>query len=187
MDTPEKSNNSANDLQTKEPKSPRPDTRSSGRATNTRAVIIGLFVLAIGLAFAVLLVQRFTTKQHTSSVTTQKICSDELLHKAADSLVPSRTSQEKPTVETILALKNYDRDPNCLLVITNYYVMVQDLANSKLYYDKLVRIAPQDYKFNRIISEKARGLGYLKDAISALEVNQEQQAKGKINSGWNAR
>src|ERR1700693_4463896 len=73
---------------------------------------------------------------HCSRTNTSQACS--LLYQASDMLYPDSTTDLGRLVPQIKAIKDYQKDPNLLYVLTTYYINVSDGQNAQANYNMLV-------------------------------------------------
>jgi len=119
--------------------------KKTKRAVSTVFII---FILAITVGLLVIFIRKKPSK-------TVDVCGSKyqgnLLQEAGDNLQPQSVEKLKPYVDKILGLNNYEKDPNCLYVVTLYYINISDSENSLKYYKLLSPIYPKDQQFNQSI------------------------------------
>lgn len=144
-------------------------------------VVIGglvLLVIVFGLTVTVL-------KRSNKPAGSVAVCSDELLNQAAPLLEEKKYKELEPIARQIEGLKNYDKDPNCLFVVTTYYINVTDAKNARLNYDKLMLIYTPETQLQPAIAAKVRSPYTMRSSIEFLEEQQRKFEEGKIQGGRN--
>ncbi len=128
---------------------------SSG--ANSRFLIIGMVVVPIVVlvGVAVLLGSYRTTK--TVTAVQKNACTTTagtvLLTDAAKNLDPAKDAALAKDVEKIMQLQDYDKDANCLNVVTTYYINVSDYDNAKVNFAKLQDVYDSSQGFSIIIPQ----------------------------------
>ncbi len=144
--------------------------------------IFGMLALAI---FSVIVAFGLQWNQDRNKIPV--VCKDDILQQANDNLDISKTKELQPTADKIQKLKNFDKDPNCVIILANYYVNVQDTKNGRLYYDKLVYLETNKHAKISPKLTHAKGSGSLKPVIEFMEQQQKQKpSSGQSQGGWNA-
>ena len=100
-----------------------------------------------------------------------------ILQEAAKIINSNQKTQLQPTVSKIQAIKNYDKDPNCLYVIVVYYVSVGDSLNSKKYLDKLLKVYDPKTGFSSKLGKDIEPIKKLQDDVAYLVKVYEQSLK----------
>ncbi len=80
------------------------------------------------------------------------------------------------TVERIQQQDGYDRDPNCLYILTEYYLSIGDSLNSRKYFDKFERV----YAGKGLMLKSKQALRdpeSLQDGVEMLERQREEAIK----------
>ena len=104
-----------------------------------RWYVVVLAVVIVAAALAVVLMVRHT---RTDKYATQRAA---LVSQAVDVLDPLFNKDLAPIVKNLQGLPGYDKDPDSLYVITQYYINNSDGKNVKTYYDKLVKAYGKGY------------------------------------------
>lgn len=84
------------------------------------------------------------------------VCRGELLIKAADVLNDSKVAALEPIVQEVQALPNYDQDPNCLNIVTTFYIHISDYKNARSQLDKLEKVYDDDTGFSSKLGNDAK-------------------------------
>lgn len=106
-------------------------------------------------------------------------CSYQVLSAAKSKLAPSKVVELRHTIDSIVKLPGYDKDVNCLYVITQYYINISDYRNSKQYYSKLAALYNSDTGYSPAISDVAKDPKTIKPIINFLE-KQDAAARKRI-------
>lgn len=130
--------------------------------------IVAVLLLAIGV-FAV--VSRNGSKQNDQSqnVTRKTVCSNEIITEAGPLITEGSGSQLTAVAKKVMALPEFDRDPNCLYIVVNSYVNVSDAANGRKYYDKLKVVYDPQAGYSRSFGDTLITPEGLKKNIEYLE------------------
>ena len=153
--------------------------RKNSRNTKLIAgVVLVVIVLIAGIYYL------YDTQQSRKAAV-NNVCESsaagDVLEKSAALLAPAKQADLKPLVEKIQGLKNYDRDPNCLMVVTSYYANIGDPVKARLNLDKLKKVYPEDGKFSDKIGGNVRTSTELEAQTKFLEESAAQTIKnGKM-------
>lgn len=150
-----------------------------------KILVIGLACLG-GLVFIVLTVAltRSVLNNKDDSVQRMAVCttkaSNNIAVEASRFLPPSQYKQLKVVNDKIQKLPNYEKDPNCLFPIVQYYVYTNDEKNAKLYYNKLVLVYDSKTGFDKYYTAYAKNLDDVKKSIdNVVAYNQQAQKNVK--------
>ncbi|MEO8105388.1 MAG: hypothetical protein ABI602_03575 [Candidatus Saccharibacteria bacterium] len=77
------------------------------------------------------------TANKTEPVVAAYKCSSQTLHEASQVLVPTKVTELGQIVGKIQKNKGYDTDPNCLYVVTTYYINESDSNQARYFVNKL--------------------------------------------------
>ncbi len=138
-------------------------------------------VLAVALVVTAIWITYQNTRKPASKVTTSTACTDKsadgILGKAAPALAQSQAAKLQPVVEKIKTLKDYNRDPNCLAVITTYYVNISDAKNARTNYDLLIKVYQPNKGYDPVIANGVSSPAAYKANIDFLDKQIEQTKK----------
>ncbi len=156
------------------------------RARKNRFIAIAVGIISLICVFyvGVKYLQKETINDQSK---TGNICSDDVLREAVNNLSPDKFADAKKSIDKIIAIDGYEKDPNCLIVVANYYVMTQDLSNIKTYYGKLSAVYDESTQLSPLVTSKLQGVSYIKTNIDVLQQLEDQRKSGKTTGGWNAR
>ena len=142
-------------------------------------LITGLLLFAaLGTAGVVYKVRRSDTGTQQRVV----VCSDDLLKRASKLLKPTKAKDLAPLVSEISGLGGFERDPNCLYVVTTYYVNISDSEAARTHLDNLEKVfrdedmSPVIYNANNLTFEE------LKETVRIIDEVSEQNRQQNIPS-----
>jgi hypothetical protein len=142
------------------------ETPKSKDSKVNKLIMLVVAVLIIGIA-------SITWHNHQKKITkVNNPCSDALLKEAAANFDGKKLAALEKIVAQIKSIPNYQRDPNCMYVLTSYYITSSDPANAS----KSFGLLKQDYKptpgFSPILQTNSTTMSTLESEIIALEGNQ---------------
>lgn len=73
-------------------------------------------------------------------VNVKPACSDEVIKQASVLLDRPHKEQLKPIADNTQKLKNFKKDPNCLYIVTTYYINVEDPTNARRFFESLKKV-----------------------------------------------
>jgi hypothetical protein len=85
----------------------------------------------------------------------------------------TKNKQLKPIAAKIQTLPGYDKDPNCLYVVTEYYIGLGDSQNARTYFDKLSSVYDTKNGYDPSIKGLAATPETLKLRVEWLEKQSE--------------
>ncbi len=95
---------------------------------------------------------------------------EDYLPKGQGSLSYTQNDTLKMTVDKMRSVKNYDKNPDCLNVITTYYINTSDYQNAKLYMDKLEKVYNPHNGFSaKLMQAHPLSINELRSAIALLK------------------
>lgn len=144
-------------------------------------VVLGVLVLIMVVGGAVWYKHHADKKTATNDLSAQcaNMYANGFLEVKGQALVPVGPSKIKPMVDKIKLLKGYDANPNCLYVLTTYYISISDSANARLYYDKLNAVYKPSVGYYSSINLFAKKPSVLKTEVEFVE---QQAAALKKNA-----
>jgi len=107
-----------------------------GPATIVLAAVIAMVVIAAGLFIYV----RENAKYKASTGKTAAVCTADTIKAATPYLSAGKRTQLKPIADKVKSTKNYDHDPNCLLITLTYAIYTSDAKNSQEEMAKLKKV-----------------------------------------------
>lgn len=123
---------------------------------------------------------QFFEQTSDDALTNKTVCSEELLSKAANQLKEDNLEELTSTVQEVEALPDYQKDPNCLGVVTTYYVKSGDAVKARAHYDQLVPL----YELVGSYSPTLAGQILLPENMrSAIEFLEKQTQELQNNNG----
>jgi len=108
------------------------------------------------------------------------VCSEDLMLEANKYMPPGNNQELKSIVDSIFELEGYEKDPNCLIVITTYYVNLSDPLNTRKYYEELNKVFNQNIGYSPIIAANSLTPEQLKSVVDFLEQQSEQIKANRI-------
>jgi len=135
---------------------------------------LAIVILALIIGYAAL-------KDHqkkANTVATANICvaspNNKILEDAAKNFNVKDRYQLQKDVVKIQNLPNYQQDPNCLYVLTRFYINNGDAANAQKYVDELAQIYNAKVKLDRTLGYQTLSITTLKSIISYMKKNTTQ-------------
>ncbi len=115
---------------------------------------------------------------------TAENCED-YLPKGQGAMDLSQTQYMKPKVEKIMAVKNYKSSPNCLNVVTTYYIYTGDYEKSKTSLAQLEKVYNSKEGFNATLKEaRAPSIEELRKDVDYLKIQADAiKARGYLPHG----
>ena len=153
---------------------------------HTKSVTIVMIVIVICVAVIVgiwfVYKQR---KQSTKVITTECSSTTEgsILMQAANNL--GNQQALKPIADKILQISRFEKDPNCLYILTSYYISTGDSNNAQHYYDMLEKISKSQPPIGLLTLNDGRGIAYLKGRIEFLKQLNTQAQQNFVGTGGN--
>jgi len=161
------------------------------------ALLKKFWLVVVGVLLVIAIVAGIYARYQTTHKTPAKVvatttCSDSsangILNKATPVLVPSKVAELQPIAEKIMTLQGYDRDPNCLGVVTTYYINLSDAAKARENYEKLIKVYPTAKGYNEALGGKVATPTELKPTIEFLEARAKDiRDNNQKNGASNAR
>lgn len=149
---------------------------AAGQKRIIASVLIGLALLGIGWFV-------YGNLNKKPAVVSTESCKDMsekgILREASRSLGPTEHEQLKPVVERIRAIPNHENNPDCLNVITTYYINSSDYENARAYLDKLNEVYVPNQGFSKFLGPDAKNIETLRADVAFLEKQVEQFEKNK--------
>lgn len=137
-----------------------------------KAIRMGFVVLLVG---AMLIAIIATSTQRTG-------CQDSLLKQTAPLLEPSRHDELKDVVDKVFRSKGYSTDPNCLSILTTYYINIGDARRARPQLQQLESITASNEVFSPLLGSFAKDLQTMQRDIGVLEEQQSQIETNIIQS-----
>lgn len=110
------------------------------------------------------------------------VCSSVVLKDASSFLAPEKVAQLNTIAMKIQKLRGYDKDVNCLYVLTTYYINAGDLQNSQLFMAKLNKVYDPKIGFSFELRTEGRDKKYLSEGVSFLELYTKQNSNNARGS-----
>ena len=153
---------------------PKPRAKLS-RAFRYKKTLIGLLVVAlvaVGLGVSLKISNARNQAQLDCS---KKTCRD-ILTQANTAITNRNTEQEKAVVKKITSIKNYNRQPNYMYVLTQYYIDLGDYNKAKDSLQKLSAVY-HDGDYVPEISSVVLPPSTLELSVNTIKLNNDQVEK----------
>ncbi len=131
--------------------------------------VVAAVVVVVGLALVLWAVQA-----NRLAANGKGVCTPAILRSANANLDPTKVVSLEPIVNQIKQTKGYDKDANCLYVVTAYFVNISDADNAQKSLDSLTEVYDASKGFGTDL--KPTGLGYqtLVGDVAFLHENAKQ-------------
>ncbi len=140
-----------------------PTQSRSFRRVGVWLAVAGIVLLAI--IGAVVL----STNRTTPKLVAAHACSDSfIVQRANPALQQSDTNVITALAKLVQTKSNYDKDPNCLYIVTLYYGVIADKSNTKASFTKLKTIYDPKVGFSPAFSPKAE-LSILEGYVQSVD------------------
>lgn len=141
-------------------------------------------VLVLFLVIIICSAYLLSRNLNTQTKTNQLVCADQnydLLESASNVMANDKTNELKIIVDKIQSLSDYQMDPNCLYVITNYYINISNPEKARENFDKLVIVYNPEIEFVPIFSTMHfKNKDLLKSTIEFLEKSRTDLEKNAL-------
>lgn len=132
------------------------------------------------IPIALVLVLGFAIYKNVTKFASSDLCRGEAtspIYKEAGAVLNSQaTAKLKPVVDKIVAMKHYDRDPNCMYPVTVFYINSGNAKEARTNYEKLTKTYNAKEGFSKDLGPLALPIDRLKQQVERLEaVNQRYQ------------
>jgi hypothetical protein len=154
-----------------EPKNPIRIRWSKKKKMIVTAAVVVVLLLAAGGAYYF-----WPGRSHKSS----GVCSDKTLSESAPFLNDNKAAELVGTVQYIERQPNYQTDPNCLYVLTQYYIGVSNAGSARQNYDLLVKVYQPDPGYNPALTASAQAPDQLLPQIEFLEQQTKQSSSAAL-------
>lgn len=132
------------------------------------AVSVPAFVALAAVVVLAAAVGRFVNPY--SSHPPGQVCSGELLQQAALAMAPEGSGRLKDIAGTIQKLPGYQQDPNCMYVVTSYYVDSSNAKDAQTAMKQLSAVyKPKDGFDGALVSPYARSYKDLQSSVAFLQ------------------
>ena len=102
-----------------------------------------------------------------------------ILYLASGQLDPKDTTKLKDIVYNIENIKDFDKNPDCLNIVTTYYINISDYASSQKYLDKLNTVYDPSKGFSSVIerSGNAKTIESIRSDVTFLKQQTDNTKK----------
>ena len=115
---------------------------------------------------------------HSRQSSTVAVCTTRsnsiILQQAGEAIIASNVAGQQQAVEKIQKLPNYQKDPNCLYVVVNYYISKGDTQNSSQYFAKLQSVYNPKQGFSKIFVIP-KSIATLQSNITVMKLQAKEQ------------
>lgn len=117
-------------------------------------IVAGVLVLAVVVA-------GIFVYNHRQAAKISSVCGNSIAHDASTQNKLQNQTTFGELVNQIKAAPNYDQDPNCLYIIAEYQMLMNDLDGAQISIDKLTNDYGEDYTFNRNLDDGEASIQHL--------------------------
>ena len=140
--------------------------------------IVVIVLCLIGLVIYLYLLSSQKPKPVISSCTNNS----SLLNNASKAIISNNITSQSKIVNQIKKIPNYQKDPNCLYIMTSYYINTSNASEASSYLNKLEKIFNTSKGFSSKLSSLA-SLNDIKSEVSAMNYNAAQAKNFVITTG----
>lgn len=97
------------------------------------------------------------------------ICSQNMLEDSGKKISSNTTNQLVATVKQIQDTPGHETDPNCLYVLTKYYIDVTDADNASKYYKLLDKVYNSELGFDPALGKAVLSMSQLKSQVTFIQ------------------
>lgn len=129
------------------------------------------------------------TDRQTDKLLAQGGCSNQLIQDVLPYMQDGYARQMQPHIETILALPEFDRDPNCLYIVTLYEANLGNVEQAKRYLAQLEEVYNERRGFSPYFGHNTVSIEKLREKIALAEGFKKtfEQSTGVFNSSSQRR
>lgn len=98
---------------------------------------------------------------HRQAAKISSVCGNSIAHNASTQTQLQNQTTFGELVGQIKAKPNYDKDPNCLYIIAEYQMVMNDLDGAQASINKLTADYGKDYKFNHNLDDGEASIQHL--------------------------
>ena len=136
---------------------------------------VAAVILLAGLALLGLASFRSTQTpdQQAAATGCQDTSENGVLAEASKLLDARKSGELKPVVAKIQAIKDYDKDPNCMNVVVTYYINISDLNNARTNLEKLEKVYDMSQGFSTVLGPNVKKIEVLREDVAFLARQEE--------------
>lgn len=153
------------------------------KARRKKVLIAALLILLLALIGGAGWARLGSRQQPAANIEATEPCKDTsesgVLREASAFLDARKSAQLQPIAAKIQAIKDYDKDPNCLNIIATYYVNISDVYNASTYMGKLEAVYDPGQGFSKVLGFDAKSMETLREDLAFL-LRQEELMKKNI-------
>lgn len=136
-----------------------------------------IFILIVAVAFlGVGIVSWFLYPKDNAG----PACSDETITQAADYINNNKLPELRDLSDKIVTTKDYDKDVNCLYIVTTRYIEVGDAENSRKYYDLLASIYDSEAGYSKLFGDTTNDPDQIRQTVEFFEQKASKPTEGVI-------
>ncbi len=141
-------------------------------------VILIFFILLVIVFVLGTVIYNHQNMSSSSNVCTTNNNQD-ILKADSKYIISDNIAKQQVLVKKVEKLPNYQKDPNCLYVIVNYYINISNIKMATIYYEKLKKIYNPKISFSPYLNP-SKSLTDLKNDIAADQYNIKASQSGLI-------
>jgi hypothetical protein len=151
------------------------------RGIKPRRILVVVGLLAVMGIGAYVVVHTSQSRQKTAQ---RSLCVNDVIGTTIAKDISVLTKQNvtilKPIAKDITVLKNYEKSPTCLYVLTVYYINAADAANAQATYVKLKEVLKPGVTYGSNIQKATTSLKDLELLIEGVRLRTEQYKKNTL-------
>ncbi len=153
-----------------------------GKEKHTKTLIIVIIAFIFILSLSVIFLSRNSNdKDLIEDIKLSIVCSDnnKLLDKASRAIKSEDLASLATLEKEILMNDNYNRDPDCLLILVKYSIFKSDADTAEIYLSSLIEVYPLTEGYTKPLSESGNKPEDLTQVVKFLK---EQKANFEENT-----
>ena len=141
--------------------------------------LIPLIVVVIAVGIIAIVININSNKNN------QNVCSNSIINQAYSNFSPNNINSLSTTVSTITKLKNYQKDPNCMYILTIYYINIANPTKAQnslntVIKDKTIKLDQLLLKHSSL-SKLNQTISYLKKDLQTINQNSANLSPPPLN------
>lgn len=115
--------------------------------------------------------------------TPSRVCSDEIIQQAAGAISENNVENLKSSYDRVIAENKYQTDPNCMYIVTNYFIRTGDYQQSRQSLEELKKVYNQEEGYSPLFGLKANDPDQLEPIVNFLEERATTPVEGFFVGG----